>query len=131
MGKFCSCQMLSTTFMEVKNAVIFSVSVDIFLLSFALCSIRRQREAELKLLEEETARRVEIAIQKKVEESLNSEVIKLELKRRLEEGRKKLLDEVAAQLEKEKEAALIEARQKEVSILDLLYCTYLHQVLID
>lgn len=123
--------MLSTTFMEVKNAVIFSVSVVIFPLSFALCSIRRQREAELKLLEEETARRVEIAIQKKVEESLDSEVIKLELKRLLEEGRKKLLDEVAAQLEKEKEAALIEARQKEVSILDLLYCTYLHQVQID
>lgn len=78
--------------------------------------IRRQQEAELKLIEEETTRRVEEAIRKKVEESLNSEEIKLEIQRRLEEGRKRLLDEVAIQLEKEKEAALIEARQKEASI---------------
>ncbi|PIA47349.1 hypothetical protein AQUCO_01400192v1 [Aquilegia coerulea] len=74
---------------------------------------RRQREAELKLLEEETAKRVEEAIRKKVEESLNSEDIKLEIQRRIVEGRKKLFDDVAAQLEKEKEAALTEARQKE------------------
>lgn len=40
--------------------------------------------------------------------------IKFEIERRLAEGRKKLVEEVAAQLEKEKEAALIEARQKEV-----------------
>lgn len=59
---------------------------------------------------------MEEAIRKKVEESLNSEEIKLEIQRRLEEGRKRLLDEVAIQLEKEKEAALIEARQKEASI---------------
>ncbi|THG10037.1 hypothetical protein TEA_015046 [Camellia sinensis var. sinensis] len=74
---------------------------------------RRQQEAEMKLIEEETAKRVEEAIRKKVEVSLNCEEIKLEVQRRLEEGRKKLLDEVAAQLEKEKEAALIEARRKE------------------
>ncbi|KAF9608433.1 hypothetical protein IFM89_009799 [Coptis chinensis] len=74
---------------------------------------RRQREAELKLLEEETAKRVEEAIRKQVEERLNSEEVKLEIQRRIVEGRNKLLDEVAAQLEKEKEAALIEARQKE------------------
>lgn len=67
----------------------------------------------MKLLEEETAWRVEEAILKKVEESLNSEEVKLEIQSRLEEGRKRLVDEVAAQLEKEKEAALIEARQKE------------------
>ncbi|RZC87246.1 hypothetical protein C5167_007878, partial [Papaver somniferum] len=74
---------------------------------------RRQREAELKLLEEETVRRVEEAIRKHVEESLNSEKIKLEIQRRIDEGRKKLIEEVAVQLEKEKEAALIGARQKE------------------
>lgn len=78
---------------------------------------RRQKEAELRILEEETARRIEEAIRKKVEESLNSEEIKLEIQRRIEEGHKKLLDEVAAQLEKEKEAALIEARQKAVWFL--------------
>lgn len=80
-------------------------------------SIRRQHEAELKKLEEETARRIEEAIRKNVEERLHSEEVKLTIERRIEEGRKKLFEDVAAQLEKEKEAALIEARQKEVSIL--------------
>ncbi|KAL6494523.1 hypothetical protein OROGR_031323 [Orobanche gracilis] len=47
------------------------------------------------------------------EESLNTDEIKLEIERRLEEGRKKLVAEVAAQLEKEKEAALLEARRRE------------------
>ena len=79
-------------------------------------NLRRQQEAELKLIEEETAKRVEEAIQRKVEKSLNSEEIKLEIQRRLEEGRKRLIDEVADQLEKEKEASLIEARQKEVGV---------------
>lgn len=77
--------------------------------------LRWQHEAELKLIEEETSKRVEEAIQRKVEESLNSEEIKVEIQTRMEEGRKKLLNEVAAQLEKEKEAAIIEARQKEVN----------------
>ncbi|KAJ8490861.1 hypothetical protein OPV22_012582 [Ensete ventricosum] len=72
----------------------------------------RQKEAELKLLEEETARRIEEAIRKKVEEFLNSDEVKLEIQRRIVEGRKKLFDEVEAQLEKEKEEALIEARKK-------------------
>lgn len=58
---------------------------------------------------------MEEAIRRKVEESLNSEEIKVEIQIRMEEGRKKLFDEVAAQLEKEKEAAIIEARQKEVN----------------
>lgn len=43
--------------------------------------------------------------------------MKLTIKRRIEEGKKKLFEDVAAQLEKEKEDALMEARQKEVSIL--------------
>lgn len=70
----------------------------------------------MKLIEEETTRRVEEAIRKRVEESLNSEEIKLEIQKRLEEGRKRLQDEVTAQLKKEKEDALIEARRKEASI---------------
>lgn len=81
-------------------------------LTFLLFS-RRQQEAELKLIEEETAKRVEEAILKKVEERLNSDEIKQEIQKRLEEGRRRLNDEVAIQLEKEKEAALLEARQKE------------------
>lgn len=58
---------------------------------------------------------MEEAIRRKVEESLNSEEIQVEIQIRMEEGRKKLFDEVAVQLEKEKEAAIIEARQKEVN----------------
>lgn len=61
--------------------------------------------------------RIEEAIRKNVEERLNSEEVKIAIERRIEEGRKKLIDDVVVQLEKEKEAALIEARQKEVSIL--------------
>lgn len=41
----------------------------------------------------------------------------MEIEKRIEESRKKVLDDVDAQLKKEKEAALIEARQKEVCIL--------------
>ena len=66
-------------------------------------------------MEEETAKRVEEAIRKKVEERLGSEEIRLEIQRQLEEGRKKVASDVVAQLEKEKEAAVIEARRKEVS----------------
>lgn len=68
------------------------------------------------MLKEETAKRVEEAIRKKVEESLNSEDVKVEINRKLEEGRRRLNEEVTAQLEKEKEAALVEARRKEVGI---------------
>ncbi|OMP01157.1 hypothetical protein COLO4_12116 [Corchorus olitorius] len=72
-----------------------------------------QLEAELKLLEEETAKRLEEAIQKNVEERLNSEEVKLDIERRIVEGRKKLFDDVTMRLEKEKQAALAEARRKQ------------------
>ena len=78
---------------------------------------KRQHEEELKLLEEETARRLEEAIRKNVEEKLNTEEVKLEIEKRVAEGVKKLFDDVEAQLENEKEDALTEARRKEVSIL--------------
>lgn len=80
---------------------------------------RRQKEAEFKLLEEELARRVEEAIRKNVEERLNSDEVKLDIERRIEEGIRKLFDEVDAQLQKEKAAALYEARQKAVSVMHL------------
>ena len=85
---------------------------------FLLHSIRRQQEAVLKLLEEETARRLEESIRKNVEEKLNSEEVQLEIERRIEQGRKKLFDDVESQLHKEKEAALAEERKKEVRILN-------------
>ncbi|CAL1357467.1 unnamed protein product [Linum trigynum] len=74
---------------------------------------RQQHEAEVKLVVEETAKRLEEAIQRKVEESLASEEIKQYLQRHLNEGRKALMDEVAAQLKKEKEAVATETRQIE------------------
>ena len=58
---------------------------------------------------------MEEAIRKNVEERLNSEEVKLDVERRIEEGIRKLFDEVDSQLQKEKEAALHEARQKSVS----------------
>lgn len=67
----------------------------------------------MKIIEEETAKRVEEAITKRVEEILNIEEIKVEIQRRLEEGRIRLHEEVAAQLEKYKAAALLEGRRKE------------------
>lgn len=78
--------------------------------------IRLEQEAELKLLEEETAKRLEEAIQKNVEERLNSEDVKLDIERRVVEGRKKLFDDVTTELQKEKESALAEAKLKQVSI---------------
>ncbi|KAK1413484.1 hypothetical protein QVD17_35258 [Tagetes erecta] len=74
---------------------------------------RLEQETQLKILEEETARRIEEAIRAKVEEKLESEEVKLEIERRVEEGQKKLFADVEAQLEREKQAALTEARQKE------------------
>ncbi|KAK0603139.1 hypothetical protein LWI29_001783 [Acer saccharum] len=62
---------------------------------------------------EETARRLEEAIRRNVEQRLNSEEAKLEVVRRIEEGREKLFNDIVTKLEKEKEAALMEARQKE------------------
>ena len=56
---------------------------------------------------------MEELIQKNVEERLNSEETKLEIQGRIEEGRKKLFDDVDVQLEKEKEVALTATRQKE------------------
>ncbi|XP_022970869.1 uncharacterized protein At1g10890-like [Cucurbita maxima] len=56
---------------------------------------------------------MEELIQKNVAERLNSEEVKLEIRRRIEEGCKKLFDDVDLQLEKEKEAALTAGRLKE------------------
>lgn len=46
---------------------------------------------------------------------MNCEEIKHEIQRRIEEGRKRIHEEVAIQIEKEKEAALNEAKLKVVS----------------
>lgn len=68
----------------------------------------RQQEAETKLLEEQTANRVHEAIRKKVHE------LRKEVELKIQEGRHKFFYDIAAQLEREKEYALAEARRKEV-----------------
>ena len=60
-------------------------------------------------------------IRVKVEEKLGSDEVKQEIERRVEEGHKKLFEDVEAQLEREKQAALTEARQKEVIIMFVYY----------
>jgi hypothetical protein len=90
-------------------------------MGFSACTdvgYRRQQEAELKLIEEETARRVEEAIRKKVNEALNSEEVKKEIEAKVQEGRNKLFHEIAQQLAREKEDALAEARRLEVTMLN-------------
>jgi arginine/glutamate-rich protein 1 len=74
---------------------------------------RRQQEAETKVIEAESAKRVEEAIRKKVHDALHSEDFKKEMELKIQEGRKKIIDDIAAQLEREKEEALAEARRKE------------------
>ncbi|KAK3016043.1 hypothetical protein RJ639_007686 [Escallonia herrerae] len=69
---------------------------------------------------------MEEVIRIKVDEMLGSEEIKLETERRIQEGRKKLFDDVEAQLWKEKEAALIEARRKELT--RVAHSSRLHQI---
>lgn len=58
---------------------------------------------------------MEEEIRRRVEEKLASEEVRLEIERQIEEARKKLFDDAEAQLQREKEAALAEARAKEVS----------------
>lgn len=76
---------------------------------------RRLQEAEVKLIQEETSRRVEEAVRKKVQEALNSDEVKAEIDAKIQEGRKRIAEEVVIQLEKEKQESLAEARRKEVS----------------
>lgn len=82
---------------------------------------RLQHEAELKRLEEETARRIEEAVRKNVEERMNTEEAKAEIERRTKEAYEKMLLDVEIQLKNEKESALNEARRKEVSLIALLF----------
>lgn len=78
-----------------------------------------QQEAELKRLEEETARRIEEAVRKNVEERMKTEEFIAEIERRTKEGYEKMFLDVELQLKKEKESALHEARRKEVSCVVL------------
>ena len=75
---------------------------------------RRQTEAENALIEEETARRIEEAIRVRVEEELNSPLVKVAIAANISEGRLRIAEEVEAQLVAEKEALLGEAKRAQV-----------------
>ena len=87
---------------------------------------RRQHEAELKLIEEEASKRIELAIEKLVQEALDSEELRKEVERRLQEGRKKVSEDVLAQMEKEREEAALESQRKEVSYTNN-YTVYIYE----
>lgn len=103
-----------------------SVSSCLILADFAYFIYRRQQEAETKIIEEESAKRVEEAIRKKVHDALHSEEFKKEVELKIQEGRKKIIDDIAAQLEREKEEALAEARRKEVNTVIILQSLVLY-----
>ena len=87
---------------------------------------RRQHEAELKLIEEESSKRIELAIEKLVQEALDSEELRKEVERRLQEGRKKVSEDVLTQMEKEREEAALESQRKEVSYTNS-YIVYIYE----
>ncbi|KVI01766.1 hypothetical protein Ccrd_019947 [Cynara cardunculus var. scolymus] len=103
---------LPTLAIEVYNSTISSEVVNVAIEVGEERELKaismRQHEAELKLLEEETAKRVEEAIRKRVQERLNSDDIKLEIQKRLEEGRKK----EQARKEKEELQRLVEENRR-------------------
>lgn len=64
-------------------------------------------------MEEETARRVEEAIRRRVDAALNLEEVKHQIAKKIEEGKKKMFEDITNQLELEKQEALDDARKKE------------------
>lgn len=79
---------------------------------------RRQREIEQKLVEEETARRIEIMVQKRVEEELEKrkEEIEADVLRRVEEAKKIMEKEMMEEMEKRRLVLLEEEKKREVKI---------------
>jgi hypothetical protein len=63
-------------------------------------------------LDEESTKRLEEEICKKVEESLNVDEVKSEIQARIEEGHQNLINGVTLQLQKEKEDKIQEGQQK-------------------
>jgi len=74
--------------------------------------LRKQREAEEKLIEEETARRVEEEIRSRVEAALNSDAVQKVIHQRLKDERAKLEARVTEQLRQEEKALLDSAHAK-------------------
>ncbi|CAI5998070.1 unnamed protein product [Closterium sp. NIES-64] len=74
---------------------------------------RKEQEEEERREEEEMAVRVEAAIRERVGAELACERVQQQVAAMVAAGRQKLREEVQAQLEREKQALLAEARRKE------------------
>jgi hypothetical protein len=70
-------------------------------------------------LDDKYTKRVEEEICKKVEESLNTSEVKLEMQSRIEEGRHNLINGVTLQLQKEKEDKIQYGHQKILEEVEL------------
>lgn len=66
-----------------------------------------------------------------VQEALVSDDLKREVELKLEEGRKKILEDIANQLQQEKQAALAEARKREVLLRTVTDVEVLQLVVIN
>lgn len=77
---------------------------------------RRQREMEQKIVEEETAKRIEVLVNKRVEEELEKrkEEIEAEVLRRVEEAKKEMQREMMLEMERRKQQLLDEEKRREV-----------------
>ena len=78
-----------------------------------------QNQENIRIVDEETTKRLEVEICKKVEESLGTEDTKSEIQSRIEEGRNKLMENITIQLQKEKEDKIQEGHQKILEEVEL------------
>jgi hypothetical protein len=70
-------------------------------------------------LDEESTKRLEGEIYMKVEESLNTDKVKLEIKSKIEEGHQNLINGVTLQLQEEKEDKIQEGHEKILEEVEL------------
>ena len=78
-----------------------------------------QNQNKERILDEESTKRLGEEIYKKVEESLNTYEVKLEMQYRIEEGHKNLINGLTLQLQKDKEDKIQEGHQKILEEVEL------------
>ena len=78
-----------------------------------------QNQENIRIVDEETTKRLEVKICKKVEESLGTEDTKSEIQSRIEETRNKLMENMTIQFQKEKEDKIQEGQQKILEEVEL------------
>lgn len=79
-------------------------------------SFRRQKELEAKLVEEETAKRIEAMVEQRVQEELEKrkDEIEAEVMRRVEETKAAMEKEMMEELQRQRTAQLEEEQKREV-----------------